>query len=187
MSHVCVIVAVQNNKYYILWACVFSLIYSACNGHAPYCHVWPMWLQYFSTLSHKWRGFWKQMLLNIKCVFWFSLQVLSETFLIGKTEWVMIINVYWSSRKVPVIPVRFLMKHGISLTDFQKILKYQISLKSVQWEQSCSKVIRQEGSHDKANSCCSQFCECAQKIGGCSCFVWLVHVFPLYEWILVNY
>jgi len=31
---------------------------------------------YFSTLSHKRHDFWK-MLLNTKCLFWFSLQLLS--------------------------------------------------------------------------------------------------------------
>ena len=41
-------------------------------------------LQYFST-SHKRYGFRKKKLLNIKCVFTFSLEVLSETFLILRT------------------------------------------------------------------------------------------------------
>ena len=36
---------------------------------------------YFSTLSHKRHGFGKK-LLNMKCVFWFSLRLLCETFVI---------------------------------------------------------------------------------------------------------
>ena len=36
---------------------------------------------YFSTLSHKRHDF-RKKLLNIKCVFWFSLKLLSEMFLI---------------------------------------------------------------------------------------------------------
>ena len=39
-------------------------------------------LHYFSTLSHKLHDFRKKKLLNIKCVFRFSLQPLSETFII---------------------------------------------------------------------------------------------------------
>jgi len=35
------IVALENNKYYILWVCVCSLSYPARNTHAPYCHLWP--------------------------------------------------------------------------------------------------------------------------------------------------
>ena len=35
------VVAVENNKYDILWVCVFSLRYPGCNAHKPYSHVWP--------------------------------------------------------------------------------------------------------------------------------------------------
>ena len=40
-------------------------------------------------------------LQNIKCVFWFSLQLWSETFIILRNERDMIINVYWCSCNVP--------------------------------------------------------------------------------------
>jgi len=60
-------------------------------------------LQYFSTLSHKWHDF-QENLLNIKYVFWFSLQLLSETFFIlRRIKRDCIINLDWSSCKVPVI------------------------------------------------------------------------------------
>jgi len=34
----------KSNKYYILWVCVCSLSYPACNAHAPHCHLWPVCL-----------------------------------------------------------------------------------------------------------------------------------------------
>jgi hypothetical protein len=62
--------------------CVCSLSYRACNVHNPYFHLWPVWLYHifpryliFSTIFGK-------KLLNIKCVFWFPLQLLFETFII---------------------------------------------------------------------------------------------------------
>jgi len=62
--------------------CVCSVSYTACNAHAPYCHLWPVWLLYFSTLSHKRHHFPEKKLLHIKYVFRFSPQPLSEIFLI---------------------------------------------------------------------------------------------------------
>ena len=92
-----------------LSVCICSLRYPACNAHAPYCHLWPAPLyNIFFTFSHKRLEFRKKKLLNIKCVFWFALQVFSETFLIlRRTERDTIKNVYWSSCKVIVIRVRF--------------------------------------------------------------------------------
>jgi len=50
----------------------------------------------------------EKKLLNTKCVFWFSLQLLSDTCLIlRRVERHVVINVCWSSCKVPVIFLRF--------------------------------------------------------------------------------
>jgi hypothetical protein len=51
--------------------CIFSP--STCNVHAPYVllSIACPDLPYFSTLSHKWHNFWKN-LLNIQCVLIFS-------------------------------------------------------------------------------------------------------------------
>ena len=63
-----------------LHAC--SLTNPACNA-PPYYHLRPVWLRYiFLTLSYLINGtIFGENLLDIKCVFWFSLQVLYETFL----------------------------------------------------------------------------------------------------------
>ena len=84
---------------------VGNLKYTAWNAHAPYRHLWPVRL--YNILPHyliKGTIFGrKEKLLSIKCVFWFSLQLLSETFLIlRKNEQYMIKSVYWTSCKVPV-------------------------------------------------------------------------------------
>jgi hypothetical protein len=82
----------------------------------------------------------RRKLLRIKYVFWVSLQLLSETFLIlGRIERDTIINVPRSSCGVPVILVSF-NETWIFSTDFPNISlpKYQIQWKSVQWEPSCS-------------------------------------------------
>jgi len=59
-------------------------------------------VQYFSILSHC--TIFRKMLLNRKCVFLFSLKLLSAAFLILKrTEQDMIKNVYLCLCKVPII------------------------------------------------------------------------------------
>ena len=97
----------------IYYECVylyFCLRYPAWNALAPYCHLLPARL--CNILSHYlingeiFLGK-KKPLLNIKCMFQFSQQFLSETFLIlRRTERDIIINVYGSSCRVPVILVR---------------------------------------------------------------------------------
>jgi len=63
---------------------------------------------FWFTFSHKRYDF-RIRLLNTKCLFWFSLQLSPETFLIlGRNEWDFIKkNVYWSSCKVSFMLVRF--------------------------------------------------------------------------------
>jgi len=55
-------------------------------------------LKYFSTLCHKLHDCRKKKLLNIKCMFRFSLQSFSETFIILRSsERDVIKMLYWSS------------------------------------------------------------------------------------------
>ena len=90
-------------------------------------------LQYFSTLSHIRHNF-RKKLLNIKCMFLFSLRLLAETALIlRRNERDVIKNVYRSSCKVPDVNEPWNLS-----TDFRKILQSRISRISVQWAASCS-------------------------------------------------
>jgi hypothetical protein len=81
-------------------------MYPAGNAHAPYCHLSPAPLYNIfphylinSTISGK-------KLLNTKRVFWFSVQLLPETFLIvRRTERDIIRNVYWSHVKCRILCV----------------------------------------------------------------------------------
>jgi hypothetical protein len=88
-----------------------------------YCHLWPVRLYHIFPHYLINGTIFGKKLLNIKCAFWFSLQLLSETFLIlRRIQRDIIINVHRSSRKVPVILVRFQWT-WISLTDFRKNLE----------------------------------------------------------------
>jgi len=102
-------------------------------------------LHYFSTVSHKRRDFREKALLNIR-VFWFSLQLSSEKFLILRRI----------QRDANINVQRSQVKYQLFLSDFneawifstgfrkeKKNLRYRISWKSVQWEPSCS--IRTDG------------------------------------------
>jgi hypothetical protein len=92
-----------------LSVCVFSLRYPACNEHVLHCHPWPNPL--YNIFSHYLINgtiFEKEKLMNTKCVFWYFLQLLSETFLILRRNGRdMIKNVYLDICKVSFIHVRF--------------------------------------------------------------------------------
>ena len=97
----------------------------------------------------------RRKLLNIKCVFRFSMQLLSKMFLIRrKIQWGIVINVKTYSCN-PLFSLDF-NETWISWTNCWKILKYQISWKYVQREPSCS--MRTDG-HDKASSRFQQLCQ----------------------------
>ena len=75
---------------------------------ALYRHLWPSWN--YNILPHYLINglIFEKKLLNIKCVFRFSVQFLSQTLLIlRRTERDMIKNVYWYLCEVLVILVRF--------------------------------------------------------------------------------
>jgi hypothetical protein len=62
---------------------VCSLAYPAGNTYAPYCdNLWPLWLHHIFRHYLVNSAIFGQKLLHVKCVFSFSQQILSKTFLI---------------------------------------------------------------------------------------------------------
>ena len=147
----------------MLWVCVCSLRYPACYAYAPYCHLWPAPL--YSIFPHYLihGTIFGKRLLNPKCVFWFSVLLLSVTFLIlRRTESEMIRKCTYIGLHVQCQFLSDINERGIFPTEFRKILNYRISWKSDQWEPSC--YMRTDGlTHDDDNSSFSRFCERAEK------------------------
>ena len=90
-------------RFYIFWVCVCvcSLGYPACKVQAPYCYLCPN-LNIFPLYLIHGRIFEKK-LLNLKCVFWYSLQLLPEEFpILRRNERDITRSVCWYSCKVNV-------------------------------------------------------------------------------------
>jgi len=123
--------------------CVCSSRYRKFTAHVPYWHLWPAMVHNICQHSHKRRYFRKRNLLNTKRVLWFSLKLLTETFLFLRSkDWDMVKNAYWSSCKEGVMLVRFEWNLNF-LNIFSKNIQILISWQTVQWKPSCS--IRTDG------------------------------------------
>ena len=118
---------IRVKRYECVSVCLCScLSYPACNAHSfprrfiQYCHPWPVWL--YRIFPHYLTNGTNFVLMsqNLKCVFWFSLELSSETFLIIKIIQRLTIHLHRSSCKVPVILVGFLIKLEISQQVFEK-------------------------------------------------------------------
>ena len=85
---------------------VCGLSYPACKAHAPYYTVsWDLSPHYIINGTIVGVG---GKLMNIKCVFWFSLQPFFWNIShLNRIQRDVIINVHRASRKVPVILARF--------------------------------------------------------------------------------
>ena len=93
--------------------CVCGHGYPACNAHAPYCHLRPAPLfNIFPPYPVKGTIFEREKkLLNTKCVFWYSVQLMSETLLIlGTSEWNMIKTCLFVFQQITRYPCKILIK-----------------------------------------------------------------------------
>ena len=139
--------------------CNCSLRYPACNAHAPYCHLWPVWL--YITFPHYLVS--STVFETKKMEHKMYAMIFSTTFVWNLSRsmknWARYDkNVYCASCKAPLLLLDF-NETWIFCTDFRKILKYQISFKSDQCETSCS--MRTDGQtyrHKDARRRFSQFC-----------------------------
>jgi hypothetical protein len=105
----------RSNKYYrflcvCVWgggawarACACALV-ALLIQHGTLIRLRPLWLHHICRHFDMNGTIFGKKLLNIKCVFWFSVQLLLETFLIlRRIQRDIVINVQMSSCKVPVI------------------------------------------------------------------------------------
>jgi hypothetical protein len=90
-----------------------------------YYYLWPVWFHHiFPHYLINSRIFGRK-LLNTKCVFWFSLQLLFELFLILRTQPNIITNVHRSSPKHTHYSCQISMKLGL----FDRFLKKSSNIK----------------------------------------------------------
>jgi hypothetical protein len=151
-------------NYYIFWVCICSLRYLGCNARAPYCHLRPARLHEISPLYFINGTIIGKRVNEYNNCFRFLYNYCLK-YSHSKKNWARhdqsctlasMQNTRYSCPK--------LMKLEFSPKIVAKIFKYQIPLKSIQWEPSCSMrndTHTQTDRHDEPNSRISQFCICA--------------------------
>jgi len=114
--------------------------------HIVICYL-PGYTIFFHIVSQPARFFGgEKKLSNIKFVFWFSLQLLSETFVILRRTERDIIKMYTGVRVKYRYSCPILMKFDFSQHIFEKMMKYEMLWKCVQWKPCCS--MRTDGQTD---------------------------------------
>ena len=139
----CVCVCVRVCVCVCVCVCILALVITIANRifsiqlHIVTCGLSGCTI-FFLIISWTARYFEKKRSLNIKCILWFCLHILSETFLIQGEFSELLSQKYISLHiKYPLFLQDF-NKPWIFQSDFRKIHKYKISWKSVQWKPSCS-------------------------------------------------
>jgi len=136
---------------------VCSLRCPACNAHAPYCHLSPIWLyRIYPNYLINGTIFWK-ILRHPKCVFWFYLEVLSEAFLVLEIiQRYIIVNIHRCPCKSYVIIVILYWKFNFL---YRSSMKSQIS-NFMKIRPVVAELFHVDGRtdrHDETNSRSSQF------------------------------
>ena len=141
----------ESNKYYIFGVCVCSLMYPACNALAPCCHLWPVRL--YNIFPHYLINgtIFGKKLLNTNCVFWYSVQLLSDTFLILRRIQQDMIEMCVGLRVLCRLLLSALNGTWSSSTNFRNVLKFHETPSSgsrvVPWERTDRQAARRYEVH----------------------------------------
>ena len=144
-----------------------SLSYSTCNVHAPYCHlhharlyrIFPHYLINDTILR-------KPIWIIKLCTFWFSVQLVSETFLILRKKWT---KFYHKCAWVFMQSIRYSCHILIELQFSIQIVENPSNIRFYENTSRGSRCSTPRGGWTyEVNSCFSQFCERVQRQYECA-------------------
>ena len=151
--------------------------------------LWHLWLHHIFWHYLINRAIFGKQVRNIKCVFWFSLQLFFDTFFYSKKNWAKYCHKCWNVVMYIIHnSCRILMKLDFSLQIFEKIS----TIKFHHNPSNGSRVVTfRTYRHDEANSCFSQFCKPVKSCAFCwhdvfMCFLCLEHGHRLCRYFSIN-